>query len=372
MRTELKVTIVTYLILFVVGAIAMYSLDIAKEQVFNTSSNFFVKHLVTMGVSLFLMLLVKNIPFSFYERNDKWLYLAGIILLVAVFAFPPINGAHRWIHIGGFTVQPSEFAKIILILYLSIYVKKHKGKMSEFWTGMVVPMLYAIIYVGLIVLEPNLSTAMFTFLIAVVTLYYGGTKLRYFVIAVVLVIALVIIGSITGLLHSYQLGRLRYFFSGEIAPQVDIALKTLKNSGPTGVGIGNSWLKVYVPEAESDFVLAVIGEDFGFFGILLVCITYLFLSYSLMRLGSYIEDIAVRVFTWSYATVILFHVTINLGVFAGFFPVTGIPLPFISTGGSSMMALLIGFGIILSGLLNTGEGKENQNRARSSIEGESL
>jgi len=88
-------------------------------------------------------------------------------------------------------------------------------------------------------------------------------------------------------------------------------------------------------------------------------------------LGSYIEDTALRVFTWSYATVILFHVTINLGVFAGFFPVTGIPLPFISTGGSSMMALLIGFGIILSGLLGK-EDSEKRENIRISKEGESI
>jgi len=192
-RAELKVTLVTYLVLFVIGALAMYSLDLAKEQVFNTSSKFFVKHVVTMAVSLFLMLIVKNIPFSFYERYDKWLYAIGIVLLGLVFVFPSINGAHRWIHIGGFTLQPSEFAKIILILYLSIYAKKHKAKMSEFVAGMLLPLLYVLVYVVLIILEPNLSTAIFTFLIGSVTLYYGGTKLRYFVIAVVVIVIAVII-----------------------------------------------------------------------------------------------------------------------------------------------------------------------------------
>ncbi|HPV62693.1 MAG TPA: FtsW/RodA/SpoVE family cell cycle protein, partial [Fervidobacterium sp.] len=161
-----------------------------------------------------------------------------------------------------------------------------------------------------------------------------------------------VLASTFGLLHTYQLGRLRYFFGGGIAPQVDIALKTMKNSGITGSGVGSGWLKVYVPEAESDFVLAVIGEDWGFFGIIFVLLAYLFLTYSLMRVARYIEDTALKVFTWSYASVILLHMTINLGVFAGFLPVTGVPLPFVSTGGSSMMGLLTGFGIILSGLLN--------------------
>jgi len=98
-------------------------------------------------------------------------------------------------------------------------------------------------------------------------------------------------------------------------------------------------------------VLAL-SEKIGIFGIIFVLLAYLFLTYSLMRVARYIEDTALKVFTWSYASVILLHMTINLGVFAGFLPVTGVPLPFVSTGGSSMMGLLTGFGIILSGLLN--------------------
>ncbi len=352
MRREIAVTIIAYLILFVLGAIAMYSLDIAREQVLGTSSSFFQKHVIMLVLSLVMMIAAMNIPFSFYEKNAKWFYFIGIVLLILVFLFPSINGAHRWIRIGGFTLQSSEFAKIILILYLSVYAKNNKGRMEEFKRGFLFPLFLGAVYAGLILIEPNLSTALFTFMIAAVTLYYGGAKFRYFLILLFIVIALFIVAVIGGFLHSYQLGRLRYFFSGEVAPQVDIALRTIKNSGATGWGIGNSWLKVYVPEAESDFVLAVIGEDFGFFGILLVSVAYLLLSYSLMRVASYIDDIALRTFTWSYATVILFHVSVNLGVFAGVFPVTGIPLPFISTGGSSMMALLTGFGIILSGLLN--------------------
>ena len=367
LRGEIKVVIVAYLVLFVMGALAMYSLDLAKEQVFNSSSNFFTKHVIMLGISLFMMLVAKNIPFSFYEKHDRLIFVFGIVLLLAVFIFPSINGAHRWIRIGSFTFQSSEFAKILLILYLSIYAKKNKSRMNEFIQGVFKPIMISLIYVVLIILEPNLSTAIFTFLIAAVTIYYGRAKLRYFGLLALLAFGFVMIASLTGTLHAYQLGRLRYFFNGEIAPQVDIALRTLKNSGATGSGIGNGWLKVYVPEAESDFVLAVIGEDFGFFGILIICVSYLFLSYSLMRIGSYIEDFALRVFTWSYATVILFHVTINLGVFSGVLPVTGIPLPFISTGGSSMIALLTGFGIILSGLFNTEEQEMKISKEREGL-----
>ncbi|MEN3043146.1 MAG: FtsW/RodA/SpoVE family cell cycle protein [Fervidobacterium sp.] len=357
MRQELIIIITSYLVLFVVGAISMYSLDIAKESVLGIDSNFFTKHIINIAAGLVVFFLAMNVPFHIYERYSNFLYGLGIILLAAVFAFPSMNGAHRWITMGGFTFQPSELAKILIILFLSIYVKKNDKVMNTFLKGFLLPIVFSLVYVVLIFIEPNLSTALLTLMVSLVTLYYGGAKLRYFIISFFLVLLSIIIASMFGFLHSYQLGRLRYFFSGSIAPQVDIALRTLKNSGATGAGIANGWLKVYVPEAESDFILAVIGEDWGFFGILMVSIVYLFLSYALMKVASYIDDVAVKVFTWSYATIILLHVTINLGVFSGFLPVTGIPLPFLSTGGSSIMSLLAGFGIILSGLTNKEEKK---------------
>lgn len=355
MRQEIVIVIIAYLILFVIGAISMYSLDIAKESVLGVDSKFFWKHVINLGIGLIGFFVAMNVPFYIYEKYSIFLYILGIILLAAVFIFPSLNGAHRWINIAGFTFQSSEFAKIVLILFLSVYVKNNRSQMDTFVRGFLIPLVFSMIYVGLIFIEPNLSTALLTLLISLITIYYGGAKLRYFILSFSFIVLLIIFASAFGFLHTYQLGRLRYFFSGSIAPQVDIALKTLKNSGTTGLGIANGWLKVYVPEAESDFILAVIGEDWGFFGILVVSIVYLFLTYALMKVAAHIEDIAIRVFTWSYATVILFHVTINLGVFSGFLPVTGIPLPFLSTGGSSIMSLLIGFGIIMSGLSNKGE-----------------
>lgn len=212
-------------------------------------------------------------------------------------------------------------------------------------------------YAALVILQPNLSTAALVLIVSMLTLYYGGARFLYLLPTAVAGIVVFMIASAFGYLHSYQIGRLSHFFSGNLAPQVDIALKALKNSGITGAGLLGGFMKVYVPEAESDFVLAVIGEDFGFFGILIILIIYLFLAYALMKVSSFIERLSLRVFTWSYVTLILLHLTINLGVFAGMLPVTGVPLPFISTGGSSMIALLAGFGVIISGVFYKEERK---------------
>ncbi|ODN31402.1 FtsW/RodA/SpoVE family cell cycle protein [Fervidobacterium thailandense] len=350
MRQELIVTLVCYFILFIIGAIAMYSLDIAKEMVLGVQSNFFQKHIFTTIIGFLTFLIAVNIPYQVFYRYYKLFYLLGIGLLGMVFAFPKINGVHRWIRIGSFTIQPSEFAKILLVLFLSMYVEQNKDRMESFWNGFLLPMLFSGVYAALIMLQPNLSTAILVLFVSMLALYYGGTKLLYVLSTLVAGVVALMIASAFGYLHSYQIMRLSHFFSGNLAPQVDIALKAVKNSGLTGAGLLGGYMKVYVPEAESDFVLAVIGEDFGFFGILIILITYLFLAYALMRISSFIERLSLRVFTWSYVTLILLHLTINLGVFAGMLPVTGVPLPFISTGGSSMIALLAGFGVIISGV----------------------
>lgn len=350
MRQELIVTLLSYFMLFVIGAIAMYSLDIAKEMVLGVQSNFFQKHIFTLIIGFLIFLIVLNIPYQVFYRYYKFLYLLGIGLLLSVFAFPKINGVHRWIRLGSFTLQPSEFAKIILLLFLSVYAEQNREHMENFWKGFLFPMLFSGGYAALIVLQPNLSTAVLVIIVSMLTLYYGGTRFVYVFSTAVVGIVMLTVASAFGYLHSYQIGRLSHFFSGSLAPQVDIALKAVKNSGITGAGLLGGFMKVYVPEAESDFVLAVIGEDFGFFGILIILVIYLFLAYALMKISSFIERLSLRVFTWSYVTLILLHLTINLGVFAGMLPVTGVPLPFISTGGSSMIALLAGFAIIISGV----------------------
>ncbi len=357
MRQELIVTFVSYFMLFIIGAIAMYSLDIAKEMVLGVQSNFFQKHIFTLIIGFLVFLITLNIPYQVFYKYYKFLYLLGTGLLLSVFAFPKINGVHRWIRLGSFTLQPSEFAKIILLLFLSIYVEQNREYMESFWRGFLLPMLFAGGYAALVMLQPNLSTAALVLIVSMLTLYYGGARFLYLLSTAVAGIVVFMTASALGYLHSYQIGRLSHFFSGNLAPQVDIALKAVKNSGITGAGLLGGFMKVYVPEAENDFVLAVIGEDFGFFGILIILIIYLFLAYALMRVSSFIERLSLRVFTWSYVTLILLHLTINLGVFAGMLPVTGVPLPFISTGGSSMIALLAGLGVIISGVFYKEERK---------------
>ncbi len=358
LKNYVTVIAVTYLVLFLIGIFAMWSIDLAKEQVFQEDSNFVQKYVITLLVGLVVFAITTKVPFKFYKDYLWFLYWFGIALLISVYAFPPINGSHRWIRLGGFTLQPTELAKIIVILFLSMYIEKNEKEIESFVKGLLLPGIFSLPYIVLILFQPDLSSSMLLGFLVLLTLYYGGIKKRYFFGIIALGIIAVVIASSLGILHDYQLGRLKYFFEGKLAPQVEMAVKPLRNAGITGSGPSGNMLKVYVPEVESDFVLSALGEDLGVFGIYIAVFMYILQSFSLIRIASFIKQTSLKIFISSYASMILLHVTINLGVFSGVFPVTGIPLPFISSGGSVILAILIGFGILLSGLLENEEEKK--------------
>ncbi len=357
MKKYVIVIIATYLILFLIGIFVMWSIDLAKERVFQEDSNFIQKYIITIIAGIAAFVTTTIVPFRVYKDFLWFFYWIGIALLVSVYAFPPINGSHRWIRLVGFTLQPTELAKIVLIFFLSIYIEKNERDMENFFKGLIIPGFISLPYLVLILFQPDLSSSMLLGLLILLTLYYGGIKKRYFFGIIVLGIIAIVIFSSFGILRDYQLGRLKYFFEGKLAPQVEMAVKPLRNAGLTGAGPNGGTLKVYVPEVESDFVLSALGEDLGVFGIYLVVFMYILQSFALLRVSSLVKESSLRIFISSYATMILLHTTINLGVFSGIFPVTGIPLPFISSGGSIILAVLIGFGIILSGLTKNDEEK---------------
>ncbi len=360
MKKYVIVIIATYFILFLIGIFVMWSIDLAKERVFQENSNFIQKYIITILVGMVVFAITTKVPFKLF-KDFLWIfYWIGIALLASVYAFPPINGSHRWIRLVGFTLQPTELAKIILILFLSIYIEKNERDMENFFKGLIIPGFISLPYLVLILLQPDLSSSMLLGLLTLLTLYYGGIRKRYFFGIIAVGIIVIIIATSFGILHDYQLGRLKYFFEGKLAPQVEMAVKPLRNAGLTGAGPNGGTLKVYVPEVESDFVLSALGEDLGVFGIYIVVFMYILQAFALLRVSSFVKESSLRIFISSYATMILLHTTINLGVFSGIFPVTGIPLPFISSGGSVILAILIGFGIMLSGLTESnGEKRES-------------
>ncbi|SHH50859.1 FtsW/RodA/SpoVE family cell cycle protein [Thermosipho atlanticus] len=356
MRTSVAILFITVLVLFTIGSIAIYSLDFAKEYYYSKNSNLFEKYVINiiLGVIAFL-------TFMFFmpqelEKYYSAFYILAISVLIIPFFFPSINGSHRWIMIGNFSFQPSEISKIFLILFFSIYVKNNKEKMKTFLVGVVEPFLFLSLPLLLIALEPDLSTSILIFLTIFTLLYFGGARLVHLFSVVILIVLIGFLAIQFGFVHSYQLHRLSSYFSNQLPWQLEIAMKAISNGGIIGTGPALGKFFLTVPAAESDFIIAVIGENLGFIGILVLLTCYFLIAISLIRVSEEINNEVIRYFTWGYTSLMFFHVIFNTGVVSGMFPITGIPLPFVSYGGSSLLSFSIGLGIIISVFFNELEG----------------
>lgn len=352
MRTSIAILFVTILILFTIGSIAIYSLDFAKEFYYSQNSNLFEKYVVNIILGSIAFLTFAFFMPTDLEKYYNTFYIVAISALIIPLFFPAINGAHRWLRIGGFSFQPSELSKIFLILFFSIYIKKNKEKMNTFITGVVKPFLFLLLPLFLIIIEPDLSTSALVFLTIVTLLYFGGAKLFHLLTVFIGLGAIGFLALKFGLIHSYQLGRISSYLSREMPWQLEIALKAISNGGIVGTGPALGKFFLTVPAAESDFIVAVIGENLGYIGIVVLILSYLMIAISLIRVSEEVNNEILRYFTWGYTTLMLFHVVFNTGVVSGIFPITGIPLPFVSYGGSSLLSFSIGLGIIVSGFFN--------------------
>ncbi|MBO8160984.1 MAG: FtsW/RodA/SpoVE family cell cycle protein [Thermosipho sp. (in: Bacteria)] len=356
MRTSVAILFITILVLFTIGSIAIYSLDFAKEYYYSKNSNLFERYVINIILGTLAFLTSAFFMPHDFEKYANYFYIISILVLILPFLFSPVNGAHRWIKIGGVSFQPSEISKIFLILFFSIYIKNNREKMTTFLVGVLKPLLFLIPPLFLVIIEPDLSTSVLLFLTIVTLLYFGGAKL-FHLLSVIFGLGLLGFLSIQlGLIHSYQLGRLNTFLSNQTPWQLEIALKAISNGGIIGTGPALGKFFLTVPAAESDFIVAVIGENLGYIGILVLVVSYLLIAISLIRVSEEIKTEAIKYFTWGYTALMLFHVVFNTGVVSGMFPITGIPLPFVSYGGSSLLSFSMGLGIIISGVFNELEG----------------
>jgi len=280
------------------------------------------------------------------------IYFGTNILLILVLFTKEINGARSWISIAGITFQPSEIAKIAIIICAGKFIDLHKEKINEPLTLLKI-LIFSFIPVGLIYLENDLGTSMVCTFIIAIMLFVAGLHWKYIITAISL--ALISLPAIWINLDGYQKGRIQVFLDPTLDPsgkgyQV-LQAKTAIGSGMLlGRGLDNAkFIKYgYLPENHTDMIFSVIGEVFGFAGGCFLIFLYLILFYRLIMLSKQSKDLYGSIITMGILAMILFHVIENIGMNMGLMPVTGIPLPFVSYGGTSLLSNLLGIGIVLS------------------------
>lgn len=302
-----------------------------------------------------LMLMIARLPAIFWRRWARHAVMVGLALQLLVFTGLGYDygGNQNWISIAGFTAQPSEFLKLALVVWLATVLADRANAFTD-WRSVVIPAVpVSLVAVVLVLLGQDLGTASIMIAIVLAALFFAGAPLRYLA-GMVAVIAL---GAVLfALTSTSRSNRIDVWLNGCAPEDYEFtcwqsvhALWALGSGGVFGVGLGNSATKWrWLPHAESDFIFAIIGEELGLIGALVVLVLFAVLAIGLVRLVRRHENPFHRVATGAIMVWIIGQAMVNIAVVLGLLPVLGLPLPFISAGGSALVSSLLAIGVVLS------------------------
>lgn len=339
------------LMIFSVGVVYSASASFSLDK-FQDSLYLFRQHLVKVIFSIAAMFILAKLDYRLLEKIGKPLIVISILLLIYTVAFGsgPIKGASRWISIGPVNFQPSEIARYALIIYLSVLLSKKKEYMNLLYRGYLPVLFYVLVVSGLVLIQPNLSVSVIIFTTSMLMIFLSRAKLRHigFTFAALAPVVTVFILSkdyILARLSSYS----EYSESGNTSYQLQQALIGFGNGGLTGVGPGNSNQRdFFLPEAHGDFIYSIIGEEYGFIGTLLVLGLYMILIYRGYMVAKSTTDEFGKYLAFGITTMITINALVNMAVASGVIPTTGVTLPFVSYGGTSIVFSAMAVGVLLN------------------------
>lgn len=347
--------VVSVILISIFGIIMIYSASsIWAEYKYNDPLKYVKNQALFFIIGLILMFLVSKINYKFYLKKSNILLIGCIILLILVL-IPGVgmvrNGSRSWFGIGSFGIQPSEFTKLALIIFTSKYLMNNEKNMKNIKKG-VLPILCVLIFVfGLIMLQPDFGTGMIIVISIIGLLFVGGVSMKFFIglgiIGVLGITVLIIIAP-------YRLARILSFLNPWSDPlgsgfQIIQSLYAIGPGGLFGFGFLNSRQKhFYLPEPQTDFIFSIISEEFGFLGIVIVVTLFLIIIITGFKISKNCKDLFGKYLSFGIMFQLSFQALLNLMVVVGLIPVTGVTLPFLSYGGSSLLITLCSIGVILN------------------------
>ncbi len=346
----------TILLLLVAGLVILTSASSELGRIKFGDSFYYLKHQIMFGLSLGLagFLAAYFIPYKRYKNAAFALLIFSIILLALVFTQLGVTagGASRWLRFGPLVFQPAEFVKLAFILYLAAWLSNTKmNRDKDFWTGFMPFILISGFIAALLVLQPATSTVMILMGAGMVMYFISGAKLSH--------IAIVIMAGIAGLSlvilsTPYRLQRVMTFFNHEkdasgAAYQINQSLNAIGSGGLFGVGYGRSTTKIgSLPGPIDDSIFAVAAEELGFVGAGFLVILFGLLVFRLFWLARNLRDKFGQLILVGFGSLVAFQSLVNMGAISGLLPLTGVPLPFISYGGTALAVFLTLSGIVLN------------------------
>jgi len=336
------------------GVVMVYSASAVLAQSEHHGSFYYViKQAIWTSIGLVAMLIAMQV--DYHRLRDRrvvyGLLTLTVFLLLAVFAFPAINGARRWIKFQGFSVQPSEISKLALAIFLAYFLERRAGEERDFWRTFIPCGVVTAVLAGLIVVEPDFGTSMMLAVTFVIVIYTAGARLSHLAMAAAPAFVIA-----TGLLIfvPWRMARLVSFWDPWADPQksgfqVVQSLIAVGSGGTNGLGFAQGKQKMmFLPFAHSDFIFAVIGEELGLLGTLTVLSAFALFLWRGIRISFMAPDRFGRLLAIGIVTGIVAQALFNMSVVLSMVPTKGIPLPFISYGGSSLVPTLAAVGILLN------------------------
>lgn len=333
---------------------------------FSDSLYLFNSHLIRVLIALLVMIGFSFIPYEIYKAVSKQmiLFVVGLLIFTLLFA-PEIKGAGRWLSIGGITFQPADIAKLILIIHLAAMLEKKSDYLYDFKNAFMPMFIWIVGVGGLVLIQPNISNGLLIIAIALTIMFVGGVHFKHIFFSSA---AMALFAGVIAMIFSHSRQRIVSFvnsiiYGGDLNLQVKQALVSLGSGGLFGVGIGNSKQNnLFLPEAYGDFIFAILGEQLGFIGSVAVIIFYLVLFIAGILIAKKAQDKFGQLLAFGITFSIAIYAFINIAVTTGTIPTTGLPLPFISYGGTSIIFLSMGIGILINiAILNSKKSKVDEN-----------
>ncbi|QDP02876.1 cell division protein FtsW [Thalassotalea sp. PS06] len=343
------------LALYLIGMVMVASSSMpVAERLFDNPFHFVFRHGFFIVVSLIIAVAALTRPMQQWHQASGYLLVLAIVMLAAVLVIGrTVNGSTRWIALGPINIQAAEPAKLFFFCYLSAYLVRKKDEIKEQIKGFIKPLLVLGFLGFLLLMQPDLGTAVVMFITTIGLLFLAGAKLWQFIGVAVIGLASI---SLLVVISPYRWRRITAFLDPWARPfdegyQLTQSLMAYGRGETFGQGLGNSIQKLeYLPEAHTDFVMAVIGEEFGFLGILvilLICLTLVIKALFLGKRALLNEKYFEGYFAYAIGIWFSFQIAVNVGASAGVFPTKGLTMPLISYGGSSMIVMTLAIVVLI-------------------------
>ena len=346
------ILLISVILLSVLSVFVMYSTD-GGEILFHTKN-----HFVKLAVFFPLMIFVAFFNIKFWHNFSYIIYFIVILLLIYVSFFGiKSSGSQRWMDLYLFVLQPSELMKIAIIMCLAKYFHRIKIENVNSFTSITIVLSIIIIPIIFVIAQPDLGTSILIALSGLIILWLGGMKIKYFIYS--FITFLISLPFIISFLKPYQKLRILTFLDPDRDPlgagyQIIQSKIAIGSGGLNGKGFlkGTQSYLDFLPEKHTDFIFTLFSEEFGFIGSVGLLILYSIIIFRIIRIGAISRSNFARLFCFGYAFAIFIYIVVNLSMVLGLLPIVGSPLPIMSYGGSSMLATMIGFGIVLSAKIN--------------------